>query len=297
MYIPWYSSLRKQAMTDLDNSLEPVDDVNKSLFKFLLVEHRPYVSVCIVLPISLGVIVFTIAYSTGEVLTILCAPIMLLLGALSVTNYILVQSKLQNRFYTALAASLGCTYLTKVTVPPGGQLFSFNRNYQVTNVLSCTYNCAALELGDYRFVTGSGKTRTEHYYIVGVLSAEWNLPHIMCVPKGWLGFMREVSWQPRGTKVLPIEVGFNEKFVVYVPQDQEIETLQILEPNVMAELMDDFGSYGFECVGSKVYVFTEGSVKESRDAVTKLFSLLKHFSDVLTPELQNFKKDQAIGST
>jgi len=291
MNMPWYSSLRKQAMTDLDSATEPVDDVKKSLFKFLLVEHRLYTVICIILPISLGVIVFTLAYATDEILTILCAPIMLLLGALSVTNYALVLAELQNRFYTALAASLGCTYLATATVPTGGRLFSFKNSYQINDVLSCQYNGTELKLGDYSFVTGSGKSRTEHYYIVGVLSAEWNLPHILCMPKGWAGIAQELSWQPSGTKVLPIETGFDEKFVVYVPHDQEIETLQILEPNVMAELMDEFGTYCFECIGSQVYVCAVGRMKENRDAVTKLFTALKHFSDVLTPELKNFKKN------
>jgi len=290
MYIPWYSGLHKQAMTDLDSSTEPVDDVNKSLFKFLLVEHRLYVGICIILPILLGVTGFGIASILGEVPAFLFAPVMLILGTISVANYVLVRSKLQNRFYTALAASLGCTYLATAKVPAGGRLFSFKNDYQINDVLSCEYNGTELKLGDYSFVTGSGKSRTEHYYIVGVLSAEWNLPHILCMPKGWAGIAQELSWQPSGTRVLPIETGFDEKFTVYVPQDQEIETLQILEPNVIAELMDDFGTYCFECIDSHVYVCAVGRMKESRDAVTKLFTALKHFSDVLTPELKNFKK-------
>jgi len=290
MQIPWYSRLRKQAMTDLDSATEPVDDVNKSLFKFLLVEHRPYVGVCIMLPIIFGVIGFGIASTWGEVSAFLFVPVMLILGTVSVANYVLVRSKLQNRFYTALATSLGCTYLATATVPTGGRLFSFKNSYQINDVLSCQYNGTELKLGDYSFVTGSGKSRTEHYYIVGVLSAEWNLPHILCMPKGWAGIAQELSWQPSGTKVLPIETGFDEKFTVYAPQDQEIETLQILEPNVMAELMDEFGTYCFECIGSQVYVCAVGRMKENRDAVTKLFTALKHFSDVLTPELKNFKK-------
>ena len=110
---------------------------------------------------------------------------------------------------------------------------------------------------------------------------------ILCRPKKWSLEILD-QWKPTGYTELPLEGNFNSKFIVYVPQGQVMEALQVLEPNVMAKLMDGFENYGFESVGSKVYLFTQGSMKENRKSLIALYGLVTRFCDTISPELQSF---------
>jgi hypothetical protein len=195
-------------------------------------------------------------------------------------------------FYTELAPSLGCIYSGSGQVPVSGQLFTFGYDHRLTNELSGTYNNNKFRLADYAYTVGGGKSRQTFNYIIAVLTVGGSIPRVVCRPSWWNHDLSDI-WKPSGMERLSLEGDFNSKFMVYVPKGQEIEGLQILEPDVMAKLMDGFDHYGFECIDSHVYLFRPGAMKEDRESVLALLALVKRFCDLLTPELQSFLREPA----
>ena len=263
-------------------------DVNQSVWNFFIKRHPFVFLFLILLPvfISVGVAYFGFSQGIFQQLTGDGPFVIILLPLLvSLITYIVVRSKIEKTFYTQLATALGCTYQPDLAPPATGQfakMMSTSRRF--FNVLSGTYLNLPFQLGDYTYDTGSGKNRVSHPYTLGIVTLNTTLPHVVCVPKSWASIIFD-QWKPSGTKTLPLEGDFNSAFTVFVPEGSEIEALQVLEPYVMEKLMQGFSNFGFECIDSRVYLFTKGSMKENREAVMHLYTLLQRFCDVLTPEL------------
>jgi hypothetical protein len=166
-----------------------------------------------------------------------------------------------------------------------GRLFSFGYGQSLSIILSGTYKDIPISLADYQYDTGERKDRETHYYTLGELTVNGTLPSILCVPVKW-NFLD--TWKPDGFEKLSLEGTFTDEFVVYVQQGKEIESLQILEPDTMAKLMDGFENFGFECSGSNMYIFTPGSMAENKATVVQMYSQLQTFCADFLPELQTF---------
>ncbi len=84
----------------------------------------------------------------------------------------------------------------------------------------------------------------------------------------------------RGKKQLSLEDDFNKYFSVYVPEGYEIETLEILTPDIMQELIQKGASLSFEFSNNKLFIFSNKVIenKMQLDAVMD-------FSDTLTKQL------------
>ncbi len=288
---------------DLQNYSGTILNVDQSISNFLWKRH-PLHSFCVfVLPIcasfilaylvlnALGPGVYTNKNSFTVVVLVFLIPF-----SIPIVSYSRVSSRMRNLFYTELATALGCTYSSTGVVPTNGRLFTFGNYRTVTNVLSGNYKNVALMLADYDYVTGSGKSRQDHFYTIGELTVSGTLPQVICIPKSWHSVLMD-SWKPGEYEVLPLEGNFNSKFLVYVPKGQEIEGLQILEPDVMTKLMDGYDDFGFECTGSSVYLFTIGHMDENRESVISMYTLVQRFCDILLPELKTFSNVPATPTT
>ncbi len=289
--------------SDLKSYSADVTDVKKSVWNFLWRQHPLHSFFIFIVPasVSLALVYYEFAYAgIGSMGDNASQQAALLLIALPLTiplaSYWRVKSRMRYLFYTELAAILDCTYSDSGNVPPNGTLFSFGNSRRVTNVLSGTYKSMSLRLFDYTFDEGSGKDRHVYHYTVGELATDGKLPEVLCIPEKWNGLLLK-SWRPSGAEALSLEGDFNAKFLVYVPKGQEMEALQVLEPDVMAKLMDGFEQYGFECIDSYVYLFTKGTMTENRENVLTLFSLLKRFDDLLLPDLQSFLRKTSFQPT
>ncbi len=266
---------------DLKNYSAEITDVHKSVVKFFWL-HKTHSFFIFVIPVCSSI---AVGYAVENV-TFALIPLVI-----PVISYWRVHSHIKKLFYTNLATELECAYSESGNVPTSGQLFTFGRSHTVRNVLSGTYKDIPFRLFDYSYEIGSGKNRHTYYYTAAELPVAGVLPKILCIPDGWNLVSFIDTWMPEGYSPLSLEGGFNNEFNVYVAKDQEIEALQILEPNVMEKLMDGFDAFGFECLDSHVYLFTKGAGKDNRESVLGAFTLLKRFADLLLPELQSFLRN------
>lgn len=270
---------------------EEVLDVRQGVHMYLA-RHPFYTFFGIVVPICISILI-DLPFLAGEVSGVdamqhrLVASIVPLVIASGV--YLWIRRNIEIEFYQELATMLDCTYEPESDPPTDGQLFSLGHSHQMRNVLSGTYGSIPYQMADYVYVTGSGKSQQSHYYRTASFTFSATLPRLLCRPKRWSLILDE--WKPSGYRELSLEGNFNDSFVVYVPQEQEMEALQVLEPNVMAKLLDGFPKYGFECIGSHVYLFSKGVILEDRQTVLDLFALVKRFCDLLAPEIGTFVRE------
>lgn len=281
--------------SDLQGYNPDVLSVDASAWKFLL-RHPFHLLFAYIVPVCAAVAIAGAEYialsSAAAPSTDLRGPVTLVLLPLliPVISYWRVRAKMQQLFYTELAALLKCSYSPTGYVANMGQLFTYGYGHSVSNVFMGTYRGQPYRLYDYEYVTGSGKTRESHFYTVGELTTSATLPHILGTPAHWYSFA--LSWQPAGTEPLELEGGFSEKFRVYVDKNAQVESREIFEPTVMEQLMQGYDAYSFECVGSSVYLFTRGAMAETRGAVLGAYTLLQRFSGVISPELEAFAQEQ-----
>ncbi len=54
----------------------------------------------------------------------------------------------------------------------------------------------------------------------------------------------------------------------------------------MVRFIDEFSTFGFECHGTKAYVFRPGSFADNRDSLLAHIKLLERLYEELLPELR-----------
>lgn len=262
---------RKRFAADLATFSDNVMDISDSTRDFFFKRHPSYTRNIIALTIILEI----------PCLLFVFFPLALLPLLIPIITYWRVHIKMKHLFFTQLAELLGMRYepsSDRSTV--SGYFFTVGREGALINILVGTYEGVPIRLYEYQFTTGSGKHKQTHPFVVSEIDTRGNLPHIFMKPDGFSMFGK-----PTGTKLLSLEGNFNEHFDVYVPEDSEIETLQILEPDVMIKFIDEFNSFGFECSGTKTYVFTPGSFADNRESLIKHIKLLERLYDELIPEM------------
>jgi len=198
--------------------------------------------------------------------------------------YKIVAARMQKLFYSQLALALGYAYAPSAPIATAsGHLFSIGHDQRISDVLSGTYRDHAARFYTLQFITGSGKSQETHEYFVCEIDAGAVLPEILikCHTMRSIPF---APWQPPKTVPLTLEGDFNKSFDVYVPDGNQIEALEVLQPDLMASLMDGYASYSFECSGDKLYVFTQNEprTKESFQAAA---ALVDQLFDKLLPRL------------
>ena len=256
---------------DLATYNETVLDISDSTKDFFSKRHPAYTRSLI------GVTIIAV------IVSLFFLPFLILAIAIPIIAYWRVRVRMAHLFYTQLATIIGMTYepsSDRSTV--SGYFFSVGRGGPMANVLTGIYEGAPIRLYEYQFVTGSGKHKQTHPFIVSEIDTGGTLPRVFMKPEGF-----SVFGKPSGTKLLSLEGNFNEHFDVYVPEDSEIEALQILEPDVMVKLIDEFSAFGFECSGTKTYVFKPGTFADNRESLVAHIRLLERLYDELIPELKS----------
>lgn len=276
---------------DLKSYSGAVVSIDQGVWNFLWHRHPKYSFFLFFLPLCLSLVLAYLEYAyAGDTLLsnadALRAAFIVVFAPLLIPGvaYLRVQQVMRKLFYTELAAALACTYSDYGDAPEDGQLFSFGHSGYLSKVFSGMVGSAPFRLADYTYTTGYGRNAEHHPYIVGELTLPRPVPSILCIPARWSGTVFH-AWKPDGSTALPLEGDFTTRFTVYVPTGTEVEALQVLEPDVMATLMDGFDRFGFECTGSHLYLFTPGSMQESRESILKTYELLQKFVSVMTPEL------------
>jgi len=209
--------------------------------------------------------------------------------------YARIKKKFEDQFLSQFATANGYTF-----VPTGqlneiyGEFFNIGYNRQVYDVVSGLYQNHPLRLFLYQYTVGSGRSQVTYRKTILEVDFGANLPHVLVSNQfGGSWIKRDISaeWNKQpGLERLHVEGEFDKKFGTYITTGQQVEALEILTPDVMAQIMDLGGNFDFELAGSKLHVYLNGFINK-RDQLQTMYSLTKILSAKLGPVLQRMTFD------
>ncbi len=154
------------------------------------------------------------------------------------------------------------------TAAPGypGAIFSIGSGRTVTEMLSRDRG-PAVDIGDLRYTTGSGKNRTTHNWGFVAIRLDRMLPQMILDAKSnnFLGTNLPVSFSR--SQVLSLEGDFDRCFALYCPKEYERDALYVFTPDLMARLVDEAALFDVEIVDDWMLLYS-ASPFDLADAAT-----------------------------
>ena len=126
-----------------------------------------------------------------------------------------------------------------------------------------------LDYGNYRYVTGSGRSSTTHHWGFLALQLDRALPHMLLDARannGMFGGSNLPAAFDR-KQVLSLEGDFDEFFTLYCPQRYERDALYVFTPDLMALLIDSAAPFDVEIIDSWMFVYSAARFDLAQPAV------------------------------
>jgi hypothetical protein len=134
-----------------------------------------------------------------------------------------------------------------------------------------------LDIGSYRYTTGSGKSRTTHRWGFMAVHLDRRLPHMVLDSRannGLFGGTNLPQLFDRG-QVLRLEGDFDRYFTLYCPREYERDALYVFTPDLMALLIDEAAPFDVEIVDDWMFVYASGGFRTSDPALlTRLIRIV-----------------------
>jgi hypothetical protein len=137
-----------------------------------------------------------------------------------------------------------------------GMIFTTGSDRQAIDHLDTTSG-RFLDVGNYRWTTGSGRSRSTHTWGFLALSLDRTMPNIVLDSRANnsvlgsnlpMGFDRD--------QVLHLEGDFDRYFTLYCPKEYEQDALYIFTPDLMSLLIDEAAPFDVELVDRWMFVYS-----------------------------------------
>lgn len=217
--------------------------------------------------------------ATGEwtALSVVFMPLIVLaLAAVAVGHSLLDPRRWQTMLRRVLFASAnGLTYLHEAPAPGHpGLIFGLGDRRRCETVLHRAE--PALELGSYRYTTGSGKNRATWRWGYVALRLPRRLPHMLLDARGnnsILGSNVPIAFDR--SQVLSLEGDFDRHFTLYCPKEYERDALYVFTPDLMALLIDESAGFDVEIVDDWLFLYTRGTLRiDDPHTLQRVFSIV-----------------------
>jgi hypothetical protein len=155
-----------------------------------------------------------------------------------------------------------------------GEIFQLGRDRVALDHL-CTASGRFLDLGNYRWITGSGKSQQTHTWGFLALSLDRNMPNIVLDSKANNSiFGSNLPDTLDRHQILHLEGDFDRYFTLYCPAEYEQDALYIFTPDLMALLIDEAAPYDVELVDDWMFVYSSHPFDMTDPAVLqRLFTI------------------------
>jgi hypothetical protein len=209
--------------------------------------------------------------------------IFLLLGPwmFFVIIYGLFRIKVIEKFWIDFASEKGFTYQKTGDVSlEKGLMFRQGDFRAITNLVQGTEDSVPVSFFNYRFDIGSGKNRKIYEYVVFEFKTTGTFPNLV---------LNYTKGRFRLSKGKPLEVpGLQGLYEVFVPEQYEIEALQIFTPDILALLTDLEIASDIEFCDGEILIYTEGMVA-SRAELDMRYTRARTFVQKLYPILSTMR--------
>lgn len=207
-----------------------------------------------------------------------------------ISFYARIKKRMKGAYNQQLAKLLGLTHKKGAAISTvKGFLFTVGYRPTITDVFSGEYRLLPVRFFTYTFGNNEKYDRSTDYSLMCCeISFTGNSPELFVVGKDLYKTLRReisVNWRPPNTHVLHTDEGnFSKNFEINIQNGNDIEALQILEPNVMEKLLVGYENFGFDSYQDKLTVFTK-SHPDTKEGFRSLVTLADSLYDKLIPEV------------
>jgi hypothetical protein len=155
-----------------------------------------------------------------------------------------------------------------------GEIFQLGRDRTALDHLA-TASGRFLDMGNFRWITGSGKNQTTHNWGFLALSLDRNMPNIVLDSKANNTiFGSNLPATLDRNQILHLEGDFDRYFTLYCPAQYEQDALYIFTPDLMALLIDETAPFDVELVDDWMFVYASRPFDMTNPAVLqRLFTI------------------------
>ena len=170
-----------------------------------------------------------------------------------------------------------------------GAIFNLGNNQAVTEQLfsidtkqfdTSQLGQRQLDIGNYRYTTGSGKNKKTHTWGYVAIKLERKLPHMVLDARSnnFLGTNLPTSFSR--DQILKLEGDFDRYFTLYCPRQYETDALYVFTPDLMALFIDEASQWDAEIIDDWMFLYSSGTVDLSDPTVmTTLFRIIDTVGD------------------
>jgi hypothetical protein len=153
------------------------------------------------------------------------------------------------------------------------------------------------DLGSFQYSTGSGKSRSTHYWGFLALHLDRKLPNMVLDSKqNNTLFGSDLPISLRRDQILSLEGDFDQHFTLYCPKEYEQDALYVFTPDLMALLIDDAGSYDVEIVDDWMFIYSPHQFPPlSAPNYQRLFNIVHTVGTKTVSQTENYHDDR-VGS-
>lgn len=156
--------------------------------------------------------------------------------------------------------------------------------------MSGVYNNFPLRLYTYTTTIGEGKGRHQLQFTVFETQYSGDVLDIILDSHIHPFFVSPFSSLFTGKKKLSLEGNFDKYFTVYIPEGYEIETLEVLTPDIMQKLITNSSIFSFEFNSNKLFICA-GKLITTKSELDAMYNFSKVLTTQLAPILAMVKND------
>lgn len=189
------------------------------------------------------------------------------------------------------------TYIESQT----GMIFDNGDKGPLTDIFQLTVKDVSVEIGNYVYSTGSGKSRREHRYGYMRLTLQRHLPHMVLDSKAnnltafGLTLSNGLGERFKHDQVLSLEGDFNNYFTLYCPKQYERDALYVFTPDLMALLIDEAASFDVEIVDNDMYVYQNQHFPVNDEAAFRRLVQIAEVVGTKADDRTDYYADERVG--
>lgn len=230
-------------------------------------------------------------------------PLVFILGFIALTVFMAVRhfgsggSWAKWMRLSQFAAANGLEFRTRSPNPNySGMIFTLGDSRSAFDHLNSTSG-RYFDLGDFQYSTGSGKSRTTHFWGFMALQLDRKLPNMVLDSKENNSlFGSDLPIHFDRDQILSLEGDFDEHFTLYCPQEYQTDALYVFTPDLMALLIDDAGSFDVEIVDDWMFIYSPHQFPALSPATySRLFTIVQTVGNKTVAQTENYHDDR-VGS-
>jgi hypothetical protein len=152
-----------------------------------------------------------------------------------------------------------------------------------------------LDIGSYRYTTGSGKNQSTHTWGYLAMQLDRRLPQMVLDSKANNGLFGGTNLPKTFSRnqVLSLEGDFDKYFTLYCPREYERDALYVFTPDLMALLIDNAGAFDVEIVDDWLFVYSETPIDTTDPArIGRMFQIVDTVGAKTLSQSDNYSDDR-----